>query len=206
MRRIVAVLGCLALAGCGPAGALDNGAPGGPAASSGAPTVSADGVLRTAGCATATSPPAMSIDGTPQPANQNALSAVAGRVQPRAETDFAAVYAGVALVQERDRIQVYRKPSPEFDQWIRRDFAADCVEVLDARYSAVELAAFQQRVTSDFEYWRQRGLQINSVGASFIRGVVVVGTLEVDRARRELPARYGPQVPIEVERQGPIGW
>src|SRR5690606_4594628 len=115
------------------------------------------------------------------------------------------VYAGVMMVQERDRIQVFRKPSSEFDQWILRDFAADCVEILDARYSAVELAAVQERITNDLAYWRRNGLQINSVGVDFVRGVVTVGTLDVDRARRELPARYGPQVPIEVERMGPLG-
>src|SRR5262249_24949960 len=158
------------LAGC--AGThVDAGTPGAPAGPSG------DGVVRTRGCATANSPPAMSIDGTPQPANQNALDEVAGRVQPRGEKDFAEGDAGVRVVQERDRIQVFRKPSAAFDRWILHDFAADCVEVLDAAYSAVELQAMQDKVTADMDYWRQRGIRINTVGSDFARGVIVVGTL-----------------------------
>ena len=148
----------------------------------------------------------MSIDGTPQPANQNALSEIAGQIQPRAGKDFADVYAGLRLVQERDRIQVFRKPSADFDRWIVHDFAADCVEVLDARYSDRELRAVQDRIDADMNYWRQRGIRINTVGADFVRGVIVVGTQDEDRARQEMPARYGADPPIEVEHQEPVGW
>jgi hypothetical protein len=199
-RRTLWIIGAvLVLAGC--AGVRrDAAAPGAPVDPSG------DGVVRTRGCATATSPPAMSIDGTPQPANQNALSAIAGQIQPRAEKDFADVYAGVRLVQERDRIQVFRKPSADFDRWIVRDFAADCVEVLDARYSARELRAMQDRIEADMDHWRQRGIRVNTIGADFVRGVIVVGTQDEDRARQELPARYGSGIPIDVEHQEPLGW
>lgn len=177
----------------------DNHAPGGLAASSGTTTAVVDKVLRTAACVTATSPAMNAIEGMPDP-----LSVIAHRIMPRAETEFATVYAGLEAVRETNRIRVYRKPSTEFDQWILRDLAADCVEVLDAKYSAVELAAFQQRVSSDHEYWRQRGLVLNSVGTDPTRGVVWVGTLDVDLAERELAARYGAEVPIEVRRQEPI--
>jgi hypothetical protein len=202
-RSTAAMLGLLALSGCGGGGAGGAGtAPGTPS-----PVASvADGVVRTGGCATATRKPEPFIDGTPQPSNQAALSDLADRVRPRAEKDFAAVFAALSLVQERDRIQVFRKPSVDFDRWIVRDFAAYCVEVLDAKYSAVEVESWQRRVTGDMKYWRQHGIEINSVGADAIRGLVVVGTLDVDRARQELPARYGPDLPIEVERQEPIGW
>jgi len=170
-----------------------------------APAPPGDGVVRTAGCATATSPPAMSIDGTPQPANQEALDEVASRVQPRADKDFADVYAGLQLVQERDRIQVFRKPSAAFDRWIVHDFAADCVEVLDAKYSAVELTAMQQRIEHDMAYWQQHGIRITSIGADPTRGVVVVGTVDDQPARAQFPAHY-PGLPVEVRHQDPVTW
>jgi hypothetical protein len=43
------------------------------------------------------------------------------------------------------RIRVYRKPSAEFDAWVVSAFAADCVEVVDARYSEKELRAWVER-------------------------------------------------------------
>ncbi|OLB80218.1 MAG: hypothetical protein AUI14_07505 [Actinobacteria bacterium 13_2_20CM_2_71_6] len=162
-----------------------------------------DGMLRTDGCATHTSPPAMTIDGTPQPANQNDLAALAGRVQPYADAHFADVYTGLELRSETDRIRVYRKPSAAFDAWIVKEFARDCVEVVDTAHNQRELQALADRISADMAYWQAQRLPINSVGAS-IDGTVNVGTTEVDRARRELPQRYGTDIAIVVVFQGPI--
>jgi hypothetical protein len=164
------------------------------------------GGLVTAACATATSPPAMQIDGTPQPANQNMLDEVANRVQPKAQAEFADVYAGLRLVQERNRIEVFRKPSAEFDAWIRRDFAGDCVQVTDAKYAEKDLAARQAQVSADLAQWRRGGIEVNTVSSDFVRGTVVVGVKEsdVEKGRQQIPAHYGPGVPIEIEVQAPI--
>ncbi len=158
------------------------------------------GAELTAGCSVHTGPPQPSIDGTPQPANQNALREVAQRVQETAAVRFADVYAGVALYQVGDRIRVYRKPSADFDAWIRRDFADECVEVYDARYSARELYAWQERINADDSSWRARGVHIVSSGADFVLGEIEVGVeaADVELARREFPLRYGAEAPIII--------
>jgi hypothetical protein len=140
----------------------------------------------------------MSIDGTPQPANQNELDALADRLQPYAQARFADVYTGLELRSEQDRIRVYRKPSTDFDAWVVRVFAADCVELVDARYSEKELAALADRVAADLPYWRAKGVPVNSVGAKPDGSGIEVGTTDVERTRRELAQRYGPDVPVIV--------
>jgi len=196
-RLFVAVLAALAVAG---------GAAGCAGRTTGHPGASPDptGPVRTAGCATHTSPPAMSIDGTPQPANQEALGEMADRITPRAEERYADVYAGLEMVQELDRLRVYRKPSKDFDAWILQDFRADCVELIDAPHSAVELKALQDRIGSDMDYWAQQGVHISTIGSRVDGSAVEVGTVDVDRAKVELPKRYGTAIPIVVIEQGPV--
>jgi hypothetical protein len=162
--------------------------------------------LTTAGCATATSPPAMEIDGTPQPANQEALDGLAGRVRAKAEADFADVYTGLRLLPEQNRIEVFRKPSAAFDDWVGHEFAGDCVQLTTSDYSAKELEARQALVVDDLDYWRRQGIEVRAVSADIVRGVVVAGVAEsdVDDATKRLPAHYGAGVPIKVEPQGAI--
>lgn len=161
--------------------------------------------MRTDGCATATSPPAMSIDGTPQPANQNELSAIAVRVQQHAQFAFVDVYSGLELRSEQDRIRVYRKPSSEFDAWLVRDFAGDCVEVVDAEYAARDLQALATRIADDMTYWNSNGVPINSVGPKVDgSGVEVTTSGDIEQARSELAQRYGEDAPIIVGYGSPI--
>jgi hypothetical protein len=187
-RGAAVALAVLALAGCARPG------PGPPPVADRDP----DGIVRTAGCATATSPPATSIAGTPQPANQNELDALAGRVQPYAQAHFAEVYAGLALRSEQERIRVYRKPSADFDAWIVGTFAADCVEVVDARYSERELRVWVDRVAADMPGWQAQGIPVNSVSGRIDGSGIEVGTTDVERVKRELAQRYGPDAPITV--------
>jgi len=210
MRRVLVsalILLPLAMAGCGQArNRAEAGGPGQPPTATSSSPAADDGIVRTAGCVYATTTPEMFIDGTPQPANQTRLDDVAQKIHPRATGKFAPVFGGIALVQERDRIQVYRKPSAEFDAWILADFRAECVELVDIKFALVELEKLQNRVSDDMTYWRQKGLQINSVGADFIRGAVVVGTgaKDVAKARKELPPRYqDSKIPIVIEEGGP---
>lgn len=182
----------LALAGCARPGTAPGGHP------------DAAGMVRTAGCATATSPPAMSIDGTPQPANQERLDGVANRLQPYAQAHFADVFTGVELRSEQDRIRVYRKPSADFDAWMVANFATDCVEIVDALHSAKELTALQDRIVADIPYWQSRGVVVNEVSANPDGSGVQVGTTDVERARSELTQRYGADAPIEVVQANPV--
>jgi hypothetical protein len=157
------------------------------------------GPVRTAGCATATSPPATSIDGTPQPANQEALDALAGRVEQVAKTRFATVYTGLELRSEQNRLRVYRVPSDAFDRWLTGAFAADCIEVVDAAHSARELDALADRITGDIAYWQSQHIPISTVSPRVDGSGVDVTTTEVARASRALAQRYGTAVPIRVE-------
>jgi hypothetical protein len=97
---------------------------------------------------------AMSIGGTPQPANQDALGQIADRIVVPAEERYADVYAGLELAPEQDRVRVFRKPSSNFDAWILRDFRADCVELVDAPHTAVELKALQDPAGCGYRYRR----------------------------------------------------
>lgn len=189
---MLAAVTAVAVAGCGgrapnPAGGSPDRAP-----------------VRTAGCARHTGPPRTSIDGTPQPANQAVLDEIADRITSIAEQRYGEVYAGLELVQEQDRLRVYRKPSKGFDAWILRDFRTDCVEVIDAAHSAVELQALADRIAGDIDYWDQHGVRVNTISARFDGSGVEVGTVDVAKAREEMPKRYGPAIPILVEQQEPI--
>jgi hypothetical protein len=159
---------------------------------------SGGGPVATAGCATATSPPAMTIDGTPQPANQNALDDLAGQVQSAAQTRFADVYTGLELRSEQNRLRVYRVPSAAFDAWLVKAFTADCVEVVDAAHSARELNALVDRITGDQAYWQAQHIPISTISPRVDGSGVDVTTTEVARAAEALVQRYGTAVPIAV--------
>lgn len=155
-------------------------------------------IVRTAGCATVTSPPAMTVAGTPQPANQEYLDGVAGRVQPYARAHFTSVYSGLELRSEQNRLRVYRKPSAGFDAWVLRDFKSECIEVVDALHSERELTAFAGRISGDFEYWRKKGVPVNYVSPAGDGSAVEVGTTDIERTKREFALRYGTAVPLKV--------
>lgn len=197
----------LVLAGCGQRRSAEAGESGRLVPEAAAPsTVADDGIVRTAGCVYATTTPEMFIGGTPQPANQERLGEVADRIVPRGTSkEFEPVFGGVVMVQERDRLQVYRKPSAALDAWILKDFKAECVELIDIKFAMVELTALQTRITDDVTYWRQRGIAVNVIVAEFQRGAVTVTTQHVAKARKEFPARYpGTKIPILFEEGGPI--
>ena len=75
--------------------------------------------------------------------------------------------------------------------------------VRDARFSAAELAKRYQQVNDDNVYWSEQGVHVNSVSSDFVRGVVVVGTQEVDKARPLFAARYGDGPPVELVDEAP---
>jgi hypothetical protein len=146
----------------------------------------------------ATSPPAMSIDGTPQPANQEALDNVAGRVQSVAQTRYADVYTGLELRSEQNRLRVYRVPSTDFDAWLVTAFKADCIEVVDAAHSAQELNALVDRISDDQAYWQAQHITISTVSPRVDGSGVDVTATDVARASPALVQRYGTAVPITV--------
>jgi hypothetical protein len=159
---------------------------------------SGDGLVRTAGCGLPTTAPAMTVDGTPQPANQGALDEIADRIQAGSAGRFSGIYTGVEIRSQSSRVRVYRVPSPDFDAWILKDFAAVCVELADSSHSRQELTALQQRIAADVEYWKAQGIAINSIAVATDGSGVQVTTTDVAKASAELPARYGANAPITI--------
>jgi hypothetical protein len=157
----------------------------------------------TAGCGARPSTPVPDVSGTPHPANQAALDDIAQRVRSHAQARYADVFADLEIQERESRVRVYRKPSPDFDKWVLDEFAADCVELLDAQYSASELQAFVDRVEADRSYWSSRGVEFNTVSVR-VDGTVFIGVdgSVLKRASRALPSRY--PFPVVVTEEGPV--
>jgi hypothetical protein len=181
MRRLLVATLLLAVSACSTADPS-------PSTSAGA-SGDAKGTVRTAGCSASPSgDPADSVD-------------VAGQIGTRGETGFAAVFAGARVGDEG--VEVYRKPSAELDAWITATFAASCVILHDAKFSAADLAKRYEQVNDDNVYWAEQGVPVNSVSSDFVRGVVVVGTSEVDKAKPLFAARYADGPPVELVNEAP---
>jgi hypothetical protein len=150
-----------------------------------------DGVLRTPGCANYTNQGPTRIQGTPVSGNDELVNELNNRITPYATEHFADVW-GEPAVTDLGRLRLYRKPSAAFDVWIMHDFAGDCVEIADAKASAVEMEQRTMRIDQDSAYWKGRGIQIEAVGGNLIDGVVdvVVPADKLTQARQEIPARY----------------
>jgi hypothetical protein len=159
---------------------------------------------RSDGCATPRSPVMISTAGTTFPAGDERVNALIDRVRATGESSFGAVYAGVEVVPEQVRMVVYRKPSAEFDAYLRGQAGGECMLVRDAAHSQAELVALADRISADMAYWRGRGIAINTVGPRHDGSGVEVGTQNVTAAEVELPRRYGPAAPIKVVDQGPV--
>ncbi|GAA2641814.1 hypothetical protein GCM10010399_89550 [Dactylosporangium fulvum] len=183
MRRVL-VLGLLAAVTALPAlTACSSGSSGAGTSPTGSSST------RTAGCAA-----------TPSPDSVDPVD-VAGQIGQKGEADFAAVFAGARVGDEG--VDVYRKPSAEFDAWVLATFRDACVLLHDARFSAGELAKRYDQVSDDHAYWSSQGVEVNSVSSDFVRGVVVVGTADVDRAAPLFKARYADGVPVELVKEAP---
>lgn len=153
------------------------------------------------GAAAAGPPPAREPISTVQ---EGDVSDAATTVDQWARERFPGNYAGIEI--EDSRVEVYRTPSAAFDDGLRRlDLRAEAVP-RDAPYSARELQALADRVTSDIGYWQGRGIEISSVGARQDGTAVEVGTPEPEKLGPLLAGRYGsapPAVAVAVGRIEP---
>ena len=67
--------------------------------------------------------------------------------------------------------------------------------VRGARYSLRELRATQARIEADWDYWTQRGFEVNNIGLDEERNAVTVGMENPSReAKAAFRERYGPSV------------
>lgn len=158
----------------------------------------ADDMLRTSGCATYPVAGPTRVGGTPVSGNSDLVNELNNRIFPYATANFADVFA-VTEITDIGRLRVYRKPSAEFDTWIMRNFAQDCVEIADAKASAAEMSQKSREIEDDSAYWIGRGIRIQAIGGSPVNGVIEVSVPKevLVLARQEIPQRY-PHLRVAV--------
>ena len=115
---------------------------------------------------------------------------------------FPDLYGGLALVP--GGIEVYRKPSEDFDREARALGLSVRLFLRDVAHSARELAALADQITADLRYWQAEGVAIHTWGPRPELGAVEVRTSDPDTARRLLPLRYGSLPPIVVVEGGAV--
>lgn len=190
--RVGLLLAVLMISGCGDAdepAADDNGVVGGWA---------------TAGCGLTRIPEHVTVGGVRMPATPAKLDAVMAEIEKAGRGDYANSYAGLEVDQRYVRAFIYRVPSASFDDFIRQTAQDVCILVRDATNTAVDLAYWHDRVLADLAYWTHQGIRIVSVGARHDGSAVDIGTRDLDRARRELPTRYGARAPLRFLEEGPV--
>lgn len=197
-RLLGSVLTVLLVGGCA-AQRMSADAPGG----AGEPNPSVGDEWRTEGCRTTRTPEVVETAGARMPLIPADLEAVMSRIGQEGPARFAESYAGLEVVYEPVHTIVYRVPSAGFDAFVREIAGDACVVVRDAAHSAVELTALAERIGVDLDYWRGRGVRVNSVGPLHDGSGVRVGTQDVALAEVELPKRYGVDPPVMVVEEGP---
>ena len=188
--------GCLLLAVAFMTAACGEPAPGVPAA----PT----GEWSTAGCELPRAPQVTTVGSGTMPVTPPALEAAMARIDDGGRADFPHSYAGLEVDQHAVLAIVYRVPSLEFDDFVRHSAEDTCVVVRDAAHSMAELTDWQELITADLGMWAERGIRISSIGARHDGVGVEIGTQDVERAGRELPAHYGRTAPLVLVEQGPV--
>ncbi|GAB2610410.1 hypothetical protein Aab01nite_24650 [Paractinoplanes abujensis] len=158
----------------------------------------------TAGCEFLRLPEHMAVAGVSMPVTPAKLEAAMDRIDRAGRGEFATSYAGLEVDQENARAIVHRVPSATFDDFIRRAAEDTCIVVRDAAHPATDLAVWHDRVLADLDFWTHNGVRIVSVGARHDGAGVEIGTQDLDRARTELPARYGPEAPLLFLQEAPV--
>jgi hypothetical protein len=164
------------------------------------------GGWRTAGCEFSRPPEHTEMGGIRMPITPAPLRAAMERIEQGGRTRFRDSYAGIEVDQLRVRAVVYRVPSSVdgFDDFIRHAAENTCIVVRDAAHAVAELGTWHDRVVADLAFWTARGVRIVTVGSRHDGAGVEVGTRDLDRARRDLPAHYGIEAPLVFVEEGPV--
>ncbi|GIF24332.1 hypothetical protein BJ973_007811 [Actinoplanes tereljensis] len=158
----------------------------------------------TAGCGVARTPEHVTVGGVVMPTTPPRLESVMNRIEQVGRTQFPDSYAGLEVEQELVRAVVYRVPSAEFDDFIRKTAEDACILVRDAAHSAVSLAVWHDRVVADLPFWSHQGVPIVSIGARHDGTAVEIGTRDVTKARTALLGRYGSRAPLMFVSADPV--
>ncbi|MCY1144864.1 hypothetical protein OWR29_43280 [Actinoplanes sp. Pm04-4] len=158
----------------------------------------------TAGCEFLRLPERMAVAGVAMPVTPAKLQAAMDRIDNAGRGEFSASFAGLEVDQENIRAIIYRVPSAAFDEFIRQAAEDTCIIVRDAPHSATDLAVWHDRVLADLAFWTHSGIRIVSVGARHDGAGVEIGTQDLEQARTELTARYGPEAPLLFVQEAPV--
>jgi hypothetical protein len=150
---------------------------------------------------TATSPSDATAAQIPSP-RADAVARAVPAVERFCRSRFPDHYAALAVGEDQESLIIYRRPLAVFDPAVRQQFPRLAISFQDAHYSERHLTAVVQRILADIEYWRERGLEIHSVGPAGDGNSVLVTTRDPGRARRLLSQRYG--VAVTVQPGGPV--
>lgn len=118
-------------------------------------------------------------------------------VERFSRSKFPDHYAALAIREDQQSLIVYRRPLAGFDAAVRQQFPRLAISFEDARYSERELTAMVQRIIADTGYWRERGVEITSVGPAGDGDSVLVTTRDPGRARRLLSQHYGVAITVQ---------
>ena len=162
------------------------------------------GGWRTAGCEFSRPAQYTTAGSQRMPTTPPRLAAAMERIDRGGRERFADSFAGLEVDQARVRAIVYRVPSGAFDDFIRESADGNCIVVRDAAHGVTELTTWHDRVVADLAYWTAQDIRITTVGSRHDGAGVEIGTEDLDRARRELPARYGERAPLIFVAEGPV--
>jgi hypothetical protein len=158
-----------------------------------------DGVQQSDG--TVTTPPSRSVDDSAAPIAPSPLADAVRQAAPRVErfcrSRFPDSYATLAVTQDQEGLIVYRRPVSGFDTAVRKEFPRLPISFQDARYSERELTAAVRRIVADIGYWRDRGVEITSVGPAGDGSSVVVTARDPGPAGDLLSREYGFTVTVQ---------
>jgi hypothetical protein len=150
----------------------------------------------TAGCGVERTPQHVTVGGVTVPTTPPKLESVMNRIEQTGRDRFPDSFAGLEVDQELVQAIIYRVPSAEFDDFIRKAAEDSCILVRDAAHSATALAVWHDRVLADLPYWSHQEVPIVSIGARHDGSGVEIGTGDVVKARSALLARYGSRAPL----------
>lgn len=137
--------------------------------------------------------------------NNEELQAATNVLKPLLEGEFATTYSLLSVRNNVPMLVIYRKPSARFEAAVRKAVPNVRIDFRDARYSHAELNDHQSRLMNDREYWKTRGITVNSVGHGQDGSALSVGTETTppEDVARQLEAYY-PGMSFKVKRVGPI--
>jgi hypothetical protein len=143
---------------------------------------------------------AATVNPTSSSTNDPNLSQAAASIGPQLSQSFPATFAGIELDQMRHTIVIYRKPDTALDSYVKEHLSSVSVEFRDAKFSLTTMQDAVKKVTGDIEYWKGRGVDIQTVTPTPDGSSVEIGTPQAGAAATMIEDRYPGIVVKVVER------